>query len=38
MLKDHPHETHDFDFIDDVEDEESKKIKQATVPLKQLLE
>ena len=37
-LKDHPRETHDFDFIDDVVDEERKKIKQATAPLKQLLE
>ena len=37
-LKDHPRETHDFDFIDDVVDEEREKIKQATVPLKQLLE
>ena len=36
-LKDHPHETHDFDFIDDVVDEERKKIKQATAPLKRLL-
>ena len=40
MLKDryHPRETHDFDFIDDVVDEEREKIKQATTPLKQLLE
>ena len=37
-LKDHPRETHDFDFIDDVIDEEREKIKQATAPLKQLLE
>ena len=37
-LKDHPRETHDFDFIDDVVDEEREKIKQATVPIKQLLE
>ena len=37
-LKDHPRETHDFDFIDDVVDEEREKIKQATAPLKQLLE
>ena len=37
-LKDHPRETHDFDFIDDVVDEEREKIKQATTPLKQLLE
>ena len=37
-LKDHPHETHDFDFIDSVADEEREKIKQATAPLKRLLE
>ena len=37
-LKDHPRETHDFDFIDDVVDEEKEKIKQATAPLKRLLE
>ena len=37
-LKDHPRETHDFDFIDDVVDEEREKIKQATAPLKPLLE
>ena len=37
-LKDHPRETHDFDFIDDVVDEEREKIKQATTPLKRLLE
>ena len=37
-LKDHPRETHDFDFVDDVVDEEREKIKQATAPLKQLLE
>ena len=37
-LKDHPRETHDFDFIDDVVDEEREKIKQATAPLKWLLE
>ena len=37
-LKNHPHETHDFDFVDDVVDEEREKIKQATAPLKQLLE
>ena len=37
-LKDHPRETHDFDFIDDVVDEERKKIKQATTPLQRLLE
>ena len=37
-LKDHPRETHDFDFIDDVIDEEREKIKQATAPLKRLLE
>ena len=37
-LKDHPRETHDFDFIDDVVDEEREKIKQSTAPLKQLLE
>ena len=37
-LKDHPCESHDFDFIDDVVDEEREKIKQATAPLKQLLE
>ena len=37
-LKDHPHETHDFDFIDDVVDEEREKIKQATAALQRLLE
>ena len=37
-LKDHPRETHDFDFIDDVVDEAREKIKQATAPLKCLLE
>ena len=37
-LKDHPRETHDFDFIDDVVDEEREKIKQATAPLQRLLE
>jgi len=37
-LKDHPCETHDFDFIDKVADEEREKIKQAIAPLKQLLE
>ena len=37
-LKDHPRETHDFDFIDDVVDKEREKIKQATAPLKRLLE
>ena len=37
-LRDHSRETHDFDFIDDVVDEEREKIKQATTPLKQLLE
>ena len=37
-LKDHPRENHDFDFIDDVVDEEREKIKQATAPLKRLLE
>jgi len=37
-LKDHPCETHDFDFIDKVVDEEREKIKQSTAPLKQLLE
>ena len=37
-LKDHPRKTHDFDFIDDVADEEREKIKQATATLKQLLE
>ena len=37
-LKDHPCETHDFDFIDDVVDEEREKIKQATASLKRLLE
>ena len=36
-LKDHPRETHDFDFIDDVVDEEREKIKQATAPLERLL-
>ena len=37
-MKDHPRETHDFDFIDDVVDEEREKIKQATAPLQRLLE
>jgi len=37
-LKDHPRETHDFDFIDAVVDDERDKIKQATAPFKQLLE
>ena len=37
-LKDHPRETHDFDFIDDVVYEEREKIKQATALLEQLLE
>ena len=37
-LKDHPRETHDFDFIDDVVDEEREKIIQATAPLKRLLQ
>ena len=37
-LKDHPREKHDVDFIDDVVDEEREKIKQATAPLKRLLE
>ena len=37
-LKDHPRETHDFDFVDDVVDEEREKIKQATAPLERLLE
>ena len=37
-LKDHPREIHDFDFINDVVDEEREKIKQATAPLTQLLE
>jgi len=37
-MKDHPRETHDFDFIDKVADEEREKIIQATTPLKQLLE
>ena len=37
-LKDHPRETHDFDFIDDVVDEEREKVKQATAALKQLLQ
>ena len=37
-LKDYPHKTHDFDFIDDVVDEEREKIKQATSLLKRLLE
>ena len=37
-LKDHPPETHDFDFIDDVVDKEREKIKQATAPLKCLVE
>ncbi|XP_065889178.1 E3 ubiquitin-protein ligase TRIM71-like isoform X2 [Dysidea avara] len=39
-LKDHPrgHRDHDFDFVDEVVDEEREKIKQVTAPLKQLLE
>ena len=37
-LKDHPRETHNFDFIDGVVDEEREKIKQATAPLERLLE
>ena len=39
-LKDHPrgHRDHDFDFVDEVVDEEREKIKQITAPLKQLLE
>ena len=37
-FKDHARETHDFDFIDDVVDAEREKIKQATAPLKRLLE
>ena len=37
-MKDHPRETHDFDFINDVVDEGREKIKQATAPLKRLLE
>ena len=36
-MKNHPRETHDFDFIDDVVDEEREKIKQATAPLTRLL-
>ena len=28
-LKDHPRETHDFNFINDVVDEEREKIKQV---------
>ena len=37
-LKHHPRETHDFDFIDAVADDEREKITQATAPLKELLE
>ncbi|XP_065886762.1 E3 ubiquitin-protein ligase TRIM71-like [Dysidea avara] len=39
-LKDHPrgHCDHDFDFVDEVVDEEREKMKQVTAPLKQLLE
>ena len=36
-LKDHPRETHDFDFIDDIVDKEREKIKKATAPLEPLL-
>ena len=36
-LKDHPRETHEFDFIDDIVNEEREKIKQATAPLERLL-
>ena len=37
-MKDHPRETHDFEFIDDIVDVEREKVKQATASLKQLLE
>ena len=39
-MKDHPrgHHDHDFDYVDKVVDEERKKIKKVTAPLKQLLE
>ncbi|XP_065889182.1 E3 ubiquitin-protein ligase TRIM71-like [Dysidea avara] len=39
-LKDHPrgHRDHDFDFVDEVVDEEREKMKKVTAPLKQLLE
>ena len=39
-LKHHPrgHRDHDFDFVDEVVDEEREKMKQVTAPLKQLLE
>ncbi|XP_065886759.1 E3 ubiquitin-protein ligase TRIM71-like [Dysidea avara] len=39
-LKDHPrgHRDHDFDFVDEVVDEQREKMKQVTAPLKQLLE
>ncbi|XP_065886758.1 E3 ubiquitin-protein ligase TRIM71-like [Dysidea avara] len=37
-LKDHPREKHDFDFIENVVDEEREKMKQVTAPLKQLLQ
>ncbi|XP_065886761.1 E3 ubiquitin-protein ligase TRIM71-like [Dysidea avara] len=39
-LKDHPrgHRDHDFDFVDEVVDEEREKMKEVTAPLKQLLE
>ncbi|XP_065889782.1 E3 ubiquitin-protein ligase TRIM71-like [Dysidea avara] len=39
-LKDHPrgHRDHNFDFVDEVVDEEREKMKQVTAPLKQLLE
>ena len=37
-LKDHPRETHNFNFVDDVVDEERGKIKQVTAPLEKLLE
>ena len=37
-LKDHPREKHDFDFVDEVVDEEREKMKQVTALLKQLLE
>jgi len=39
-LKDHPrgHRDHDFDFVNEVVDEEREKMKQVIAPLKRLLE
>ena len=39
-VKDHPrgHRNHNFDFINDIGDEERRKMKQVTDPLTQLLE